>query len=1122
MLDLILSDEESLEVEVGYWKEKLKGIAPLHLPNDFTQPTVCSNSKTTVELFINNEINEQLNLLCKAQKVSLLPVLLSAFKVLLFRYSNQEDICIGNVVANSSADYINILPLRTKVNGNDQFVNLLHWVNISTLEAFEHQKVPFEKVVNYLEKEKDICVNPLFQVMFLLQDEPKATLLEAELISQQTLKYDLIFILTKTPAGMRVKINYSDMYHKDTIDRMAGHYTQLLSSIIKDPQECIGSLPMLTSAEEHDLLVKFNDTLTYYPNEKTIVDLFEEQALKTPDGIALRQHDLTMTYREVNERANQLAGYLVDHGVNKGDNIGLLVTRGFDMITGMYGIMKAGGAYVPIDPDYPIERQEYILHNSSVIKVISDGDYPLESLVSADLFVKVNTLDLNGLSTENPGIKVDSTQLAYTIYTSGSTGRPKGVMIEHHSAVNLITWVNTEFNIGSDDRLLFITSMCFDLSVYDIFGMLAAGGSIVIVEQHELMDVPKLKDMLIKYNITFWDSVPTTMDYLVRELEAQDNGYLQETLRVVFMSGDWIPVNLPDRIKKYFPCTRVISLGGATEGTVWSNFYPVEKVDSSWSSIPYGRPMNNNFFYILNEQLQPVPIGVAGELYIGGVGVARGYANEKEKTEYSFVKDPFNDKAGGRMYRTGDLGRMLPGLNMEFIGRKDDQVKIRGYRIELGEIESVLRQCELISQAVVLAKADKDGKKRLVSYVVGKGLYEREVVISYLKSKLPDYMIPALWIELDSLPLTSNGKIDKKALPDFDAEEQLKNQYAAPCTESEKALVEIWKTVLNLKNIGINDNFFDIGGHSLLAVQIMTKIENKTGKKFPIAILFKYPTIQLLNTFIQKDNAKNAWKSLVPIKSSGSKTPLYIVHGEGLNVLNFGNLSLHMDKEQPIYGLQAKGLDGVETPLDSITDIAKHYVSEIIEHNPFGPYAIAGYSIGGFIAVEMARQLELMNKEIKMLAIFDTDAEYTESMKKWYVILPKKMKRYLPGLLGGSRSLSKQLIAIADQKRIALSNKLGISKKPESKAFYILLDKIKVKHNYALNNYKLIPYNGAVHLFKAKICVHYNDDIEYLGWRKFALNGVNQYLVPGDHLTMLMPPNVKEFSAVLQNALNNC
>jgi thioesterase domain-containing protein/acyl carrier protein len=662
--------------------------------------------------------------------------------------------------------------------------------------------------------------------------------------------------------------------------------------------------------------------------------------------------------------------------------------------------------------------------------------------------------------------------------------------------------------------------MCFDLSVYDIFGMLAAGGSIVIVEQQELMDVPKLKDMLSRYSITFWDSVPTTMDYLVRELEGQDNNYSQQSLRVVFMSGDWIPVNLPDRIKKHFPNTRVISLGGATEGTVWSNFYPVEEVDRSWSSIPYGRPMNNNFFYILNEQLQPVPVGVAGELYIGGVGVARGYANDKEKTDYSFVKDPFNDKAGGRMYRTGDLGRMLPGLNMEFIGRKDDQVKIRGYRIELGEIESVLRQCPLVSQAVVLAKADKDGKKRLVSYVVGTGKYDREEVITYLKSKLPDYMVPTLWVELDKLPLTSNNKIDKKALPDFDAEEQLKDQYVAPVSEPEKVLAGIWQEVLKLKTVGVNDNFFDIGGHSLLAVQIMTRIEKKTGKKLPIATLFKYPTVGLLNAFIQKENAEAGWKSLVPIKASGSKMPLYIVHGAGLNVLNFSSLALYVDPEQPIFGLQAKGLDGVEEPMDSITDIARHYVSEILEHNPEGPYAIAGYSIGGFIAVEMARHLELMNKKVKMLAIFDTNAEDTQP-KKWHVILPKKIKRYMPKFLGGTKSLTRHLADIADQKLTAVVDKLGLSRKPESKEFYRLLNKIQEKHEYALNNYRLTPFNGFVYLFRANTCIHYTDDTKYLGWKKYALKGVKEFEISGEHSSMLLPPNVTEFAEFLQNVLDN-
>ncbi|MDB5136023.1 MAG: amino acid adenylation protein [Mucilaginibacter sp.] len=1121
MQDLVLSDKDSFAIEIDYWREKLQGVAQLHLNADLTRTNDRNADKAVTEFLIDSEKSEQLVRLNYELDVDLFTVLLSAFKVLLYRYSNQEDICVLSPVIvteqlNSPDPHSNILAFRSSLNGEVKFVDLIKQVNATLLEARKHQKAPFEKIVEAITAEKN--ENSLFNVMFVFLNDD-----ETDPILEQPSKYDLTFILKETSSGILLKIEYAaDLYLEGTIKRMAGHYHQLLDSIIKDPHKSIGALPILTPTEMHDVLVKFNNTLSTYPAKKTIVNLFEEQVLKTPENIALRQQSLTLTYREVNERANQLARYLVDHGVNKGDNVGLLVARGFDMIIGMYAIMKAGGAYVPIDPEYPIERQEYILHNSSVTKVVADGNYSLESLTPANQFIKINTLELISFATHNLGVKVDSKQLAYTIYTSGSTGRPKGVMIEHHSAVNLILWVNTEFNIGSDDRLLFITSMCFDLSVYDIFGMLASGGSIVIVEQHELMDVPKLKDMLIKHNITFWDSVPTTMDYLVRELEAEDNEYLQKNLRLVFMSGDWIPVSLPGRIKKYFSNAQVISLGGATEGTIWSNYYPIEKVDSNWSSIPYGKPINNNFFYILNEQLQPVPIGIPGELYIGGVGVARGYANEKEKTDYSFVEDPFSDRAGGRMYRTGDLGRMLPNLNMEFIGRRDDQVKIRGYRIELGEIESVLRQSEFIKQAVVLARADKDGKKRLVSYIVGKDNYDRELVISYLKSKLPDYMVPALWLELNDLPLTSNGKIDKKALPDFDAEEQLKEQYAEPVTESEKVLVEIWKEVLKLKTVGANDNFFDIGGHSLLAVQIMTKIEKKTSKKFQIAILFKYPTVRSLNAFIQKDNKEPTWKSLVAIKASGNNMPFYIVHGAGLNVLNFNSLALHLHPEQPVYGLQAKGLDGEEDPMDSITDIAKFYVSELLEHNPSGPYAIGGYSIGGFIAVEMARQLEKMGKKVKMLAIFDTDADNAAATKKWHEILYKKIKRYMPKFLGGTQSLSRQLYIVAQRQVAGFTDKLGVTKKAKSKDYYQLLDNIQAKHDYALVNYKLTPFNTPVYLFNAKTYVHYNDDAEYYGWKKFALNITDRCLVPGNHLTMLQPPNVEEFASILQKALDNC
>jgi len=1119
-----------------YWLRQFQGDLPvLELPTFKDRPKIKSYNGASFTERINKD---QLNRINKDNGGTLFMTLIACLNALFYRYTNQEDIVIGSPAAGREHPdlegqigfYINTLALRTRFDGNGSFESLYQHVKEVTLSAYDHQLYPYDELVDALKLARDMGRNPLFDVMVALQNSMEQDAeynfngLQTSAYEEgeyRSAKFDITMIFSESKDKLNLYLEYNtDIYTRQQIDQLLVHFKNIIASVADDPKQKLSEIDFLTKEERHSLLEEFNNTLVRYSKEKTITDLFEEQVLRTPDGIALRQHNRTMTYRELNERANQLAHYLVEHGVNKGDNIGLLVTRSFDMMTGMYAIMKAGGAYVPIDPDYPIERQEYILNNSAVLKVIADGDYSLEDLIPAEQFIKLNTIDLNGFGKDNLGIKVDPTQLAYTIYTSGSTGRPKGVMIEHHSAVNLIEWVNSEFNIGPDDRILFITSMCFDLSVYDIFGILAAGGSVVIVEQQELMDVPKLKDMLINYGITFWDSVPTTMDYLVRELEEHDPPYLQKTLRVVFMSGDWIPVNLPDRIKKYFPKTRVISLGGATEGTVWSNFYPVEKVESNWASIPYGRPMNNNFFYILNNKLLPVPIGVAGELYIGGVGVARGYANDKEKTDYSFVSDPFHEQAGGRMYRTGDLGRMLPGLNMEFIGRRDDQVKIRGYRIELGEIESVLRQSESISQAVVLAKADKDGKKRLVSYVVGKEGYDRSAVISFLKSKLPDYMVPTLWLELDSLPLTSNNKIDKKALPDFDAEEQLKGLYVAPETEPEKEMAEIWRTVLKLKSIGVEDNFFDVGGHSLLAVQIITRIERLTGKKFPITILFEYPTIRSLNDFIQNDAAQTSWKSLVPIKASGTRTPLYIVHGVGLNVLNFSGLALYVDEDQPLFGLQARGLDGVEEPLENMQEIARSYVNEILEHNPDGPYAIAGYSIGGIIAVEMARILQEMNKELKILVIFDSDAE--ENLKKdWRKVLPKKFKRYLPGFLGGTHSFTKQVRSIMNQQMNSLSKKLGMSKETaESEAYYALLDRIQDKLLKGYNEFRLTPLEVEVHLFKARICVHFVDDTAYLNWRKYALKGVKTYTVGGDHLGMMVSPNVNELGAILQKVLD--
>ncbi|WP_316818874.1 non-ribosomal peptide synthetase [Pedobacter nyackensis] len=603
--------------------------------------------------------------------------------------------------------------------------------------------------------------------------------------------------------------------------------------------------PSVFTNEELRELALFNDTVVPYPKEKTLNILFEEQVLKTPDHVALQLGGKSLTYKALNDKANQLARRIVELGIVPGDNVGLLTERNFEMIIGMYAILKAGGAYVPVDPDYPIERQQYILLNSAVSLLITDAVHPISALIPDLRSLDISTVPFHEYSADNLNLSIDSQQLAYTIYTSGSTGKPKGVMIEHHSAVNLVLWVNNHFNVGENDRLLFVTSMCFDLSVYDIFGILAAGGSLVIAEQAQVNDFNQLLYMLQHYQITFWDSVPSTFDYLVRELESNTDDYQQHHLRLVFLSGDWIPIGLPNRIKKFFPEAKVISLGGATEGTVWSNYFPIEKIETNWNSIPYGKPIANNFFYILDEQLQPVPNGVIGELFIGGVGVARGYANNAEKTAGSFLTDPFNKDCGGKMYRTGDQGRMMPGMNMEFLGRKDDQVKIRGFRVELGEIEHLLHKSAHLKEAVVLAKENKHGLKELIAFVVPIEKFDKGPVIDELKLKLPDYMIPSVWMEMQNLPLNINGKIDRRALLEIEIPE-VTRLHAKAVTPLEITMVGIWEKIFGMESIGIEDNFFELGGHSLMALQIMSHFEKETGTKVPVVRLFKNPTISSL------------------------------------------------------------------------------------------------------------------------------------------------------------------------------------------------------------------------------------------------------------------------------------
>jgi amino acid adenylation domain-containing protein len=1085
-----------------------KGAEEIMLLDDtYNHTTPQGNCGGQHHIRFDEYMHEKLRFFAERHNTSSFFTLLTAFRVLLLRYNFQDGFYVREEGGERLPGSTN--SIHAGCDGDITFLDLL-----ADTEALYSKLVCAQSTDNFLS----------YAFVFRhTAKKPYATVSPSPgAINISRLK--LTFFISQSTA-LSGFIRYdSGIYSEGAIEKMEAHFRHLLYSAICQPMQKTGLLPMLGKAENYELLHTFNETVRPVP-DKTVVDLFEERSAAAPGNIALYSGDQSITYGEVNEKANQLARFLISKGVQANDNVGLLVDRGFDMIIGMYAILKCGAAYVPIPPDYPSERQLHILDSSAVRYVLTHFGNPYRGMRNDVETIDIRSAEIERFDRDNPGVEIDGAQLAYTIYTSGSTGMPKGVMVEHRSVVNLITWVNSEFNVTSSDCLLFITSIGFDLSVYDVFGIMAAGGSIVIASKEEVRDIPSLAGLMQRYPITFWDSVPSTLNLLVNYLGLSDAGYRQDALRLVFLSGDWIPVDLPDKVKGYFANAEVISLGGATEGTVWSNFYRIGTVDRAWKSIPYGVPIANNAFYILNDQLQPVPEGVVGELFIGGIGVARGYSGNKQNSERSFVTDPFTNRWGGKMYRTGDLGRMLPQKVMEFVGRKDNQLKIRGYRVEPGEIECVLKQFEKVSNAVVLAT---DDKKQLVCYLVPGKYYDRDAVIAMLKEKLPEYMIPGKWVEIDAVPLTANGKTDTKALLGL-MSKQHKSEFIAPRNELEKTVASIWQMVLGIEEVGMYDNFFDVGGHSLLAVELITDMEKALERDIPVNILYKYPTISDLCSFLGNNEEHKKWKYLLTIKSSGSKTPVYIVHGNGLSLSNFHNLAEYVDPEQPVFSLQPVGLDGTEAPLENISDIARYYISEILAFDPAGPYALGGYSFGGYIAIEMKRQLEAMGRTVKMIAIFDTDAELLTYKKDWRTTLPKRLKRQVPKFLFIARSMFTQPVPTAKYQYTLFSKKitdlcysLGIKEKPALTGVNRNISKIDEVSMKAFRNYQLTPFNDKVYLFKAKSRMYFVDDFEHLGWTSYAQKGVAVYEVPVDHRTMFMPPNVSELGKMLQFALDHC
>ncbi len=875
---------EVLDKQVAYWKARLAGAPPaLDLPTDRARPLTQSYRGASCTFELPKELTGALAALARQEGATLFMVLLAAFKVVLSRWSGQEDIVVGTPVAGRThaetedliGFFINMLALRTSLAGNPDFRTLLRQVRDGALEAYAHQEMPFERLVEEVRPVRDLSRQPIFQTLVVLQNMPQERLelpgLTLRRVTEQraTAKFDLSLYLQETEHGLAGTLEYAtDLFEQDTIERLKDHYRLLLEGVVADPEQPISLLPMLTGVEQHLLLEAWNDTAADFPRDKLLHELFADQAALTPDAVAVIHDQQQLTYRELDRRSNRLAHHLQSLGVGPEIIVGLCVERSPEMIVAMLAILKAGGAYLPLDPAYPSNRLAYMLRDAAarviVTRTASHPSLPDQTAHIVDLDAHHHVIE--ACPDTPPASGADPASLAYVIYTSGSTGHPKGVMIVHEGVVNYITTLNRRYSVSSSDRVLQSSSISFDPSVRDIWCPLVAGAKLIVPHGLDQADRASSFGFVSSVGISLVLSV--TPSVLNAPLSDEATEPLPE-LRALLTCGEALSYETcrltRSRMGYHFP---IVNQYGPTECTMSSTFFVVGD-EPAVGIVPIGRPIANRKVYVLDRHMCPVPIGSTGEIYIGGVGLARGYLNRPDLTAERFVPNPFG--SGGRLYRTGDLGRWRKDGNLEFLGRADHQVKIRGFRIELGEIEAVLLSHPEVRQAVVVAHQDESGDKRLVAYVAGEA--SPRDLRAHTLNTLPDYMVPTAFVPLETMPLTPNGKIDRAALPHPDRDDGLaRAEYVAPRTPTEEILANIWADVLQVSQVGVNDNFFELGGNSLLAMRMVSRVRNIFNIELPLRTLFEDPRVVELGhriEIVQREERGVTAPRPVPVSRDG-------------------------------------------------------------------------------------------------------------------------------------------------------------------------------------------------------------------------------------------------------------
>ncbi len=967
--------------QLGYWTTQLAGLPEsLELIPDYPRPAERSAAGATRSFRLDADRLGALKAHAEAHGATLYMALLALVKALLYRYTAQEDLCIGSPVANRQYGeteglvgmFVNTLPLRTRVRGQESFDALLADVARTCLDAYEHQDTPFERIVEAVRPHRNRAISPLFQVMVVLQNTEAVTLPDGVQpldLDEGVAKFDLSFEFQETAAGLAGAITYStELYSAERIERMAAHLGMLCASALHSPGQALDTLRYLAEDERTYLVHTLNETARAFPRERRIHDFVLEQMAAAPERVAVVTAQETLTYGELDARSLALARVLQARGAGPDTIVGLCAERSVAMVVGILGIVRAGAAYLPLDPSYPADRLSYMLENSAVGVVLTQAHLrnTIAPLLTASTALYCLDSEWPAIVEEAAHLPYDdsasATNLCYVLYTSGSTGRPKGVLTEHRALVNQLHWRQRRYGLTADDVVLQKTPYSFDVSVWEFFWPLMVGARLVMAAPEGHRDVAYLDRLIATHGITTLHFVPSMFTAFLENGQA-----VHPSVRRIICSGEALGRKAATGYRTRFPEANLYNLYGPTEAAIDVTAHDCTDLVSA--TVPIGRPMDNTRIYILDPRGEPQPVGVPGELHIAGAGLARGYLHRPDLTAERFVTDPFFP--GERMYRSGDLARWTEEGILEYLGRIDTQVKLRGLRVELGEIEAQMEAHPGIETAVVILR-----EQSLVAFYRAAGEPPaNEALRTHLAQTLPDYMVPARFVALDALPLTSSGKADRRALGAL----QVAVDTAAPVaprTDDERRLAELWAEVLNLppESIGVHSDFFELGGHSLLAVRLMAGIERCFGTLLPLAILFAAPTIAELARRLGGPALAEQDAVLVPIQRGGTAQPVFVMPGVGGNVLSFQPLARALGSGQPLYGLQAVGLDGLAAPLESVEETAQKNVKAIRSIQPSGPYRLLGHSYGGVVAVETSRLLLEQGETIEKIVLVDAFA----------------------------------------------------------------------------------------------------------------------------------------------------